>query len=323
MTQYIVRRLLAMIPSMLLLILFVVVMVRMIPGSIVDILLEEQGGVGGEVAAIDRRQLEERLGLDRPVIVQYADYVGGIATGSLGNSLWDQQDVGELIWHRFPVTAEVGLIAILVAIVIALPVGIISAVKQDTLTDYAVRGVSILGISVPNFAIAVSIVIFPAIWFGWAVPARYSSIFEDPVAHLSIVLPAAAALGIQLSGSLARMTRTMMLEVLQQDYVRTARSKGLAGRSVIIRHALRNAMIPVITLMGLQVSFLLGGSVITESVFALPGLGRLLIGAIGSRDYPVIQGIVVVVGFFVLLTNLIVDLAYGYLDPRVRARFAD
>lgn len=323
MSQYIVRRVLAMIPSMLMLILFVVVMVRLIPGTIVDILLEEQGGVGGEVERIDREQLEARLGLDEPVIIQYADYVAGVAMGDLGNSLWDQADVRGMIWTRFPVTAEVGLVAILVAVLIALPVGVISAVKQDTPTDYVVRSASILGISVPNFAIAVSIVIFPAIWWGWSVPSTYSSVFDDPMRHYSVVLPAAAALGVQLSGALARMTRTMMLEVLQQDYVRTARSKGLNERGVIVRHALRNALIPVITLMGLQVSFLLGGSVITETVFALPGLGRLLIGAIASRDYPVIQGIVVVVGFLVLMTNLVVDVAYGYLDPRIRARLTE
>jgi peptide/nickel transport system permease protein len=322
MAQYIVRRLFAMIPALLLLLLLVVVMVRMIPGNIVDIVLQEQGGGGSEKASIDRAELEERLGLDAPVIVQYFEYLGGVVRGDLGNSLWDRQSVGELVWQKFPITAEVGVIAVLVSIMVAVPVGVISAVKQDTVADYLVRSASILCISLPNFAIATAIVIFPAIWWGWAVPFRYVSFWDDPQTHLALVLPAAGVLGVQLSGSLARMTRTMMLEVLQQDYMRTARAKGLGERFVIFRHALRNALIPVITLLGLQVSFLIGGSVITETVFALPGLGRLMIGAIQQRDYPIIQGIVVVVGTFIMLTNLVVDVAYGYLDPRVRHRFS-
>jgi peptide/nickel transport system permease protein len=322
MTQYIARRLIAIIPSMLLLLLMVVVMVRMIPGNVVDILLQEQGGAGSEKEEIDRAELEQRLGLDDPIIVQYFEYLAGLLTGDLGESLWNQQPVAELVWQKFPVTAEVAVIAVIVSITIAIPVGVFSAVKQDSAPDYVVRSASILSISLPNFAIATAIVIFPALWWGWSVPFRYVTFWEDPSTHLALVLPAAAVLGIQLSGTLARMTRTMMLEVMQQDYMRTARAKGLASRLVIFRHGLRNALIPVVTLLGLQVSFLIGGSVITETVFALPGLGRLMIGAIQQRDYPVIQGIVIVVGIFVMLTNLFVDLAYGYLDPRVRARYA-
>lgn len=322
MTQYIARRLLAVIPSLLLLLLLVVVMVRLIPGNVVDLVLQEQGGGGGEKAEIDRAELEKRLGLDAPVFVQYVKYVGGLARGDLGNSLWDRQPVADLVWQKFPITAEVGLVAVLVSIIVAIPVGVISAVKQDTAPDYIVRSASILCISLPNFAIATAIVIFPALWWGWSVPFRYVSLWEDPITHMALVLPAAGVLGVQLSGSLARMTRTMMLEVMQQDYIRTARAKGLGGRLVIFRHALRNALIPVITLLGLQVSFLIGGSVITETVFALPGLGRLMIGAIQQRDYPIIQGVVVIVGTFIMLTNLLVDLAYSWLDPRIRARYS-
>ena len=312
------RRIVMLIPTMLLLLLMVVIMVRLIPGDIVDILLQEQGGQGSEKAAVDRKQIEQRLGLDRPLPVQYVTYVGGLFKGDLGHSLWDRRPVRDMIKDRFPVTAQVALIAIFFSVLAAIPVGVLSAVKQDTAADYILRSISVLGISTPNFAIATAIVIFPTLWWGWAISFRYVSFTDDPIKHLTLVVPPAFVLGIQLSASVARMTRTMMLEVMQEDYVRTARAKGLSGFRVVMRHALRNALIPVVTVLGLQVTFLIGGSVITESIFALPGLGRLLLEAIAQRDYPVVQGIVVVVGFLVMVTNLIVDVSYGFLDPRVR-----
>ncbi|MQA00025.1 MAG: ABC transporter permease subunit [Dehalococcoidia bacterium] len=321
MTHYIVRRALGLVPTFLILLLLVVVLVRLIPGDIVDILLQEQGGGGsGRSAelALGREQIEARLGLDRPVFVQYVEYAAGLLQGDLGRSLWDDRPVREMILNRVPVTAEVALVAIVVSLLTAIPVGLISAVRQDTPIDYFLRSALILGISLPNFAIATAIVIFPAIWWGWSVSFTYVSLTEDPIKHLTLIIPPAAVLGVQLSASVARMTRTMMLEVMQEDYVRTARSKGLTGSQVVLGHALKNALIPVVTLLGLQVTFLIGGSVITETVFALPGLGRLLLEAIANRDYPVIQGIVVSVGLLVMITNLLIDISYGYLDPRIR-----
>ena len=316
MTTYAIRRLPAVIPTVLLLVFIVVVMIRLIPGSIVDILLEESGAGGS--AELDRQTIEARLGLDRSLQREYVDYVVGLARGDLGNSLWDQRPVRDAIWKRIPVTAEVAVISIFFSVRASIPVGVISAVRQDSPIDYLLRSASVLGISVPNFAIATAIVIFPALWWGWAVSFRYVTFAEDPIKHLTIVCPPAAVLGVQLSASVARMTRTMMLEVLQEAYIRTARAKGLRELQVIVRHALKNALIPVVTILGLQVTFLIGGSVITEQIFALPGLGSLLLEAIGSRDYPIVQGIVVVVGVLVMLTNLLVDLSYGFLDPRVR-----
>jgi peptide/nickel transport system permease protein len=314
---YIIRRLLLMIPTVLLLVLIVVVMIRMIPGNIVDLLLEESGA--GGAGQLDRQMIEERLGLNRPIYQEYVDYVLGLVRGDLGNSLWDQRPVRDAIWDRVPVTMEVALIAIAMSVIVSIPIGVISAVRQDTFFDYLLRSISVLGISVPNFAIGTAIVVFPAIWWGWSVSFRYVTFAEDPIKHLTIVFPPAAVLGIQLSASVARMTRAMMLEVLQEDYIRTARAKGLHEFRVVSGHALKNALIPVVTLLGLQVTFLIGGSVITETIFALPGLGRLLLEAIGSRDYPIVQGIVVVIGTFVIFVNLLVDLSYGLLDPRVKA----
>jgi len=317
-SRYLLRRIIMLVPTMLLLLLLVVVMVRLIPGDIVDILLQEQGGQGSEKAKVDRQQLEDRLGIGSPLPVQYVSYLGGLLKGDLGRSLWDRRPVRDMIKDRFPVTAEVALIAIFFSVLAAIPVGVISAVKQDTAPDYLLRSISVLGISTPGFAIGTAIVIFPTLWWGWAISFRYVSFVDDPITHLRLIGPPAAVLGIQLSASVARMTRTMMLEVMQEDYVRTARAKGLTNFRVVMRHALRNALIPVVTVLGLQVTFLIGGSVITESIFALPGLGRLLLEAIAERDYPVVQGIVVVVGLLVMLTNLAVDISYGFLDPRVR-----
>jgi len=305
-----------MVPTGLVLLLMVVIMVRLIPGSIVEILLEETGGSG--VAEVSRRELEHRLGLDDPLPLTYLKYVGGVARGDLGTSLWEQKPVTSLIWDRTPVTLEIAGIAIVVSILAAIPVGVISAVRQDSWADYLLRSLSIGGISLPSFVVGTAIVIFPALWFGWSVSFRYVTITEDPLKHLTIVIPPAFVLGLRLSATIARMTRTMMLEVMQQDYVRTARAKGLSSTRVIVRHSLPNALIPVVTLLGLQLAFLVGGSVITETIFAIPGIGRLLIDAIRGRDYPVVQGIVVVIGALVMFTNLLVDLSYGFLDPRVR-----
>jgi peptide/nickel transport system permease protein len=318
MAKYIVRRLIGMVPTWLLIMFGVVFMVRLIPGSIVDILLEEQGGTGKYDSNVGRQEIEKRLGLDQPVYIQYIKYVAGVAQGDLGNSLWDQTPVRTLIAQRVPVTAQVALVAILTSIAVSIPVGVISAVRRDKPIDYLLRSVSILGISVPGFAVGTAIVIFPTLWWGWTVSFKYVSFAEDPWQHLLIIVPPAMVLGVELSASVARLTRTMMLEVLQEDYIRTARAKGLREGNVVFRHALKNALIPVVTVLGIQISNLLGGSVVTETIFAIPGLGRLLVGAISSRDYPVVQGIVVLTAMFVMIMNLAVDVSYGYLDPRAR-----
>ena len=217
-----------------------------------------------------------------------------------------------------PVTIEIALLATIVGTAVGVAFGVISALRQDSFIDYVVRIIAIAGIATPNFAIATIVVVMPAIWWGVSPRLRYATWGEDPIGHFSIILIPALVLSTNLAASLMRLTRTTMLEVLRQDYIRTARAKGLGSFAVTYGHALKNAVIPVITLMGLQVAFLIGGSVIMESVFVVPGLGRYLITAISQRDYPVIQGIVVLIGVFVMFVNLLVDLSYAWFDPRIR-----
>jgi peptide/nickel transport system permease protein len=315
MGNYITRRLIAMIPTWLIVMFAVVSLVRLLPGSVVDILLEEQGGQG-QLGGRDRLAKEEilgRMGLADPIPVQYVKYVSGVVRGDFGRSIWSQEKVTTLIAQRIPVTAEVAILAFSVSILIAIPVGVLSAVKRDQGIDYLLRGITVAGISVPSFAIATALILWPQLWWGWGVTFEYRTLFEDP-----LLIPPAVVLGVNLSAGSARLTRTMMLEVLQQDYIRTARAKGLLERNVVLRHALKNALIPVVTVFGGQIEGLLGGSVITETVFALPGLGRLMVNSINFRDYPVVQGIVVMTAMFLMLMNLLVDLSYGWLDPRIK-----
>ncbi|MEZ4503286.1 MAG: ABC transporter permease [Dehalococcoidia bacterium] len=314
MTKYIIRRVIGLVPAILLLLLLVVVMIEMIPGDIIDIMLEEKLGNDPE----SRIVLEHELGLDKPLPIRYINYVGGVLKGDFGNSLWTGTSVGSLIVGRAWATIEIGIISILVGSTIGVAIGAISALRQDSFLDYALRSTAILGISVPSFAIATGVVVFPALWWGVSPSLRYVGITEDPVAHLKIVILPALVLAIGLAATLMRLTRTTMLEVLRQDYIRTAHAKGLGQFPVILKHALKNALIPVVTLLGLQIAFLIGGSVIIESVFAIPGVGRLLISAIGNRDYPVVQGVVVIIGLFVMFTNLVIDVSYAWLDPRIR-----
>ncbi len=309
-----------MIPTWLIIIFTVIALVRLMPGSVVDILLEEQGGQGqlGGRANVERNELLKRMGLDVPIPVQYLRYVGGVVQGDFGRSLWSQEPVTRLIAQRMPVTAEVAVLAFTTAVIIAIPVGVLSAIRRDQGTDYLLRGITVAGISVPGFAIGTAIILFPQLWWGWGISFNYVTLTEDPLAHLKILIPPALVLGIQLSASSARLTRTMMLEVLQQDYIRTARAKGLIESTVVMKHGLKNALIPVVTVFGGQIEGLLGGSVITETIFALPGLGRLMVNSINTRDYPVVQGIVVMTAMFLMMMNLLVDLSYGWLDPRIR-----
>lgn len=314
MVKYITRRIIGLIPTLMILLFLVVVMVELIPGDIIDLILEEKFSQNDEARVL----LEHELGLDRPLVVRYFAYVGGVVKGDLGHSLWTDQPVAGMIVQRALPTIEIGVLSILIGAAIGILIGTISAVRQDSFLDYGLRSVAILGLSVPNFALATAYVVFPAIWWGIAPNMRYVGFTEAPMEHIKIIIPPAIILGISLSATLMRLMRTTMLNELRQDYVRTAHSKGLLYRSVVLKHVLKNALIPVITLLGLQIAFLIGGSVITESVFAIPGVGRLLLSSIANRDYPVIQGIVVIIGMFVITTNLLIDLSYAWLDPRIR-----
>jgi len=322
MRDYIIRRLLLMIPTLVIVVLVVFLLLRFIPGDIVDMMAMQIGtasGTGEEV--ISPEHIRHILGLDVPLPVQLGRWVSGIFTrGDFGNSLWTNKPVIELIIRRIPVTFELGLLAFILAVVIAIPVGIISAIRQDGWMDYLTRSVSILGMSIPGFWLATMIVIFPAVWFGWAPIFTIIPFSEDPLGNLKQFLIPAAILGFAMSGVTVRYLRTTLLEVLRQDYIRTAWSKGLRERLVVIRHALRNAFIPVITILFGQAFIMLGGTVIIEAIFNLPGMGRLFIESIFRRDYPIVQAINFILASIGLLFILANDLSYAFLDPRIRYR---
>ncbi len=254
-----------------------------------------------------------------PVYVQYGRWIGNIFQhGTLGKSLLDSSTVEEKIIGRLPVTIEIVLLAIVISLLIALPVGIYSAIRQDTAADYLGRSAAIIGLVTPNFWLGIMVMIYPAIWWGWAPPMRLVPLSEDLLGNLAVFLIPSLIVGTAMSAATMRMTRTMMLEVLRQDYIRTAWSKGLKERVVVVRHAVKNALIPVVSLIGLQLPILVGGAVIMENIFNLPGLGNLMLTALNDRDYPVVSGINLFFATGVVLLNLLIDLIYPYLDPRVR-----
>ena len=318
MRAYIIRRLLLIIPTLFILSILVFLSVRFIPGDTIDVMMMNMETYSGW-AEIDREALEHKLGLDVPVYVQYGRWLGGILRhGTLGESLMASWAVEERILDRLPVTLELGVMAIVIGLMIALPVGIYSAIRQDTAADYVGRFIAIIGLATPNFWLGIMVMIYPAIWWGWAPPMELVSFTEDPLENLWGFFIPSLILGTASAAATMRMMRTMMLEVLRQDYIRTAWSKGLRERVVIIRHTIKNALIPVVTLIGLQLPLLVGGAVIMENIFNLPGLGRLLLDALQNRDYPVVSGVNLVFATMVVGGNLMIDLIYPYLDPRVR-----
>ena len=319
MRAYIIRRLLLTIPTLLLVTILVFFALRFIPGDIIDGMFQSSH-MGGNFET--RAEVEHFLGLDVPVYVQYARWISGIVLhGTLGKSLHGRAiTVEEQILRRLPVTLELGLLAIAVGLVIALPVGIYSAIRQNTAADYVGRSFAIFGLATPNFWLGTMVVVFPAIWWNWTPPVRMIALSDDLLGNLGVFIIPSLILGTYLAAATMRMTRTMMLEVLRQDYVRTAWSKGLKEKVVVMRHAVKNALIPVVTLIGMQLPILVGGSVIMENIFNLPGIGRLLLDALLKRDYPVVSGVNLVFAVAVVMINLLIDLTYAYLDPRVRYR---
>ena len=318
MRAYIIRRLLLIIPTLFLLTILVFLSVRFIPGDIIDSMVDEMQWVFGN---FDREALERMLGLDVPVHVQYGRWMGGILLhGTLGDTLLGGWTVEEKILGRLPVTLELGVMSIVIGLVIALPVGIYSAIRQDTAADYVGRSIAIIGLATPNFWLGIMVMLYPSIWWNWSPPMKLIPFTEDPLGNLGMFLIPSLILGTAISAATMRMTRTMMLEVLRQDYIRTAWSKGLDERVVVLRHALKNTLIPVVTLIGLQLPILVGGSVIIENIFNLPGLGSLFLNALRTRDYPVVSGVNLFFSAVVMLNILLIDLIYPYLDPRVRYR---
>jgi peptide/nickel transport system permease protein len=320
MQAYIIRRLILIIPTLFIASLIVFFMIRLIPGDVIELMEAQHGGVG-IASKVNRAQIEHNLGLDVPIHVQYGRWLGDMVLhGSLGESLWKKMPVTGLIIDRLPVTLELAILALLVALIISIPIGIYSAIRQDTGGDYIGRTISILSISLPDFWVGTMIMVFPALWWGWSPPVILIPFVKDPIGNLQMFIIPAVVMSMLVSGSTMRLTRTMMLEVLRQDYIRTAWSKGIRERVIIMRHALKNALIPVVTLQGAMLPVLIGGAVITEQIFCLPGVGRLMLNAIFQRDYPIVSGVTLILAIFVVIINLVVDLTYGFLDPRVQYR---
>lgn len=305
----------ALLPTLIFTSIIVFASIRMIPGDVIDLMLAQNDISTGN----DRAIIEAALGLDKPIYIQYFVWVMDVLSGDLGRSLWQNTPVTEQLALTLPITFELGFLALLVALSVAIPIGIYSAMRQDSMGDYITRSFSLLMLAVPSFWLATLVMVFPSVWWRWAPPLQYTPFLEDPIANLAHMSVPAILLGLSLSAVTMRMTRTMMLEVLRQDYIRTARAKGLRENIVIVRHALRNCLIPVVTLIGLQAPLLIGGAVILEQIFVIPGMGLMLLEAVFQRDYPVVTGIFLVVGLSILLINLVVDLTYSLLDPKVRS----
>jgi peptide/nickel transport system permease protein len=312
-SKYVIRRLVLLVPTLVGVSIVVFVLVRLLPGDATTLQLQD-----AKTTAADEAALRSQLGLDRPIFVQYVDWVGTLARADLGKSFKSRNPVADEIAQRMPVTLELGILALFVAACIAIPVGVVSAARQDTVTDYVARSTAIGLLAIPGFWLGTLVVTFPSVWWQWTPPLRYTRLFDDPPKNLAHVLIPAIILGLGLSGGLMRLIRTQMLEVLRQDFVRTAAAKGLAEHSIVVRHALKNAFIPALTALGLQVSLLISGTVVFESIFVLPGMGRYLLEAVQARDYPVIQGLNLLFATVIIVANLVVDLLYGWLDPRVR-----
>ncbi|MGE3855368.1 MAG: ABC transporter permease [Dehalococcoidia bacterium] len=313
MSRYVMRRVLLTLPTIFIVSAMVFLIVRVMPGDVTNLLLQDV-----RYSQQDAALLRERLGIDRPVVVQYADWMGSLLRGDLGRSLVNQDPISEKVRQALPVTMELTVFALSFTMLFAIPIGTLVAVKQDRWPDYVVRGGAVLGASLPAFWIATVVLVIAGRYFAWAPNFEHQGLFENPVGNVIQFLLPAFILGIATSASMLRLTRGMLLEVLRQDYIRTAYAKGLRQRTVVVRHALRNAMLPVVTVVGLHLTNLLSGTLTIEIIFGLPGIGRVMIEAINTRDYPTIQTINLLVATSVVFINLAIDLTYGYLDPRTK-----
>lgn len=316
MFAYLVRRLFYGILVLAIMVTFVFVAMRLVPGDVVALQLADAGGVTEEQIAEMKRQ----LGLDKSIFGQLTDWTLNAVRGDLGTSLWSSTPVTQQIGERLPVTLQLATLSMILAIVIAIPVGIISAMKRNTWIDNSLRVLAIIGLSIPNFWLALLLIVFLSLVFGWIPPLGFRSFFEDPWINMQQMFLPAIVLGLSLSASIVRMTRSSLLEVLHSDFIRTIRAKGAKEKLVIFKHAFRNSLVSVVTLIGLQVGYLLGGTVIIESIFALPGVGSLVFESVARRDYPLVQATVLLYGAIFIIVNLIVDITYGYIDPRMRIR---
>ena len=312
MTEFLVRRAFISAVTLVLISLIVFTGVRMIPGDPARVM----AGTDADAAGLE--EVREKYGLHDPIPVQYVRWIGLALRGDLGESIRTRQPVAWTVAIKLPITVELACLALLIALALAIPAGVIAAVRRNTAWDVLASAASLCGVSIPNFWLGIMLILLVSVRLGWLPASGFVPLFEDPVANVKRMLMPALVLGTALAAVLMRQTRNAMIEVLSADYIRTARSKGLAGSAVVVRHALRNALIPVVTILGLQMGALMGGAVVTESIFVLPGFGRLIVEAVFTRDYPVVQGVVLITASSYVLINLLVDISYTVLNPRIR-----
>ena len=316
MRQYAIKRILLFFPTVLLVTMIAFFVMAVLPGDPAIAILEGDGG--GQYTQEDLDRLRQELGTDRNKFVQYADWISGVAVGDFGDSLWFNSPVMTELGDRIPVTVELAVLSVLMAVVIAVPLGIVSAIKPDSPLDYGSRVFTLIGIAIPNFLAAVLMILFLLKVFDWLPALGYVDFWDNPAKNLSQMFFPAFALALYEMAFIARVTRSSMMEIIREDYMRTARSKGLAERVVLFRHGLKNAILPILTISGWQFGRLFGGTVVIETIFLIPGMGRILIEAVQHRDFPLIQAAIVIIGMAIVTINLLVDLLYGWLDPRIR-----
>ena len=317
MRTYIAKRILLIVPTLLGAATLVFLIMRVIPGDVALLIL------GGDQGQIDQKQLDamrQQLGLDQPLVVQFGTWLWGVVRFDFGKSLWTGQPVVEELLIRLPLSLELALLATLVSVIISIPLGMLAAVRQDSWVDYVVRVVSIGGLAIPGFWVGILCILFLVIFFGWGPPLEFTPPWVNPWVNFQMMVWPVLTVGYRYAAVTTRMTRSTMLEVLREDYIRTAWAKGLQERAVVVRHALKNSMLPVITLVGTEFAFLIGGLVVTETVFTLNGVGRFVVDAVAHRDYPVVQALIFLTAFSFVIVNLLVDLTYAWFDPRIRYR---
>lgn len=315
MSKYIAKRLLLLIPTIFFVCVIVFSLLRMLPGDAVDALTYKIQSSG--TYDVDRSEVEALLGMDKPAVVQFFIWFWNAIRGDLGNCIFQNESVLSAIGRQLPVSLELGIMTLILSNLISIPLGLYCAARQDTISDYSIRVISLILTSIPMFWLATLTLIYPAIWWNYSPPAKYVSLFADPWQNLKMFFLPALLGAIAQAGMQLRTVRTVMLDTMRTDYVRTAWAKGAREKTIMVRHAFRNAMIPVITLIGGSVSMLIGGSVILETIFNIPGIGQQVITAVGNRDYPLVQGCVLVFSLFTMMINLIVDISYKWIDPRV------
>jgi peptide/nickel transport system permease protein len=315
MSSYIIRRLLLIPPTLFGITLLIALLVRSLPGNVVDVLAAEQGFTEAEKAGLRRE-----LGVDKSTPAYYVGWVGDMMKGDFGHSLRTKREITTEMKRRLPVTAQLGVMAILFSVCISVPAGVISAVKRNTIFDYVARSFAIFALATPGFWLATLAIVWGSVWFNWTPPLNYTPPWSDFSKNFMQLIIPAVLFGLVLAGSQTRLLRATLLEVLHEDYIRTAKAKGLSGLSVLRRHALRNSLIPFVTIMGIQIPAVLGGAVVYEQIFSLPGVGTLLLESLNTRDYTVVQSVNVIAAMMVVVSTLAVDVTYVFLDPRIRLR---